>query len=64
MAEIFKTTKLTYESLLSAYERIGADYQKETQENARLISDLGHLRNECERLECIIIELKKQINRP
>jgi archaellum component FlaC len=60
MAEIFKTTKLTYEELQRAYERIGADYQKETQENTQLKSDLKHFRDECERLEKRVRELKKE----
>lgn len=62
MSELFKTATLTYNELLFAYEQIGTEYQKETQENAELKSSLKQVRAENERLQKRVNELKKQIN--
>ena len=63
MSDLFKTTELTYDELLYAYEQIGKDHQKETQENAKLRSDIKHYVSEIETLERRIQYIKKQVNR-
>jgi peptidoglycan hydrolase CwlO-like protein len=59
MSGLFKTTELSYDELLAIYERISKDYQKETQENAQLKSDIKHYRSEIERLERLVRDIKK-----
>ena len=63
MSDLFKTTELTFDELLFAYERIGKDHQKETQENAKLKLDIKHYVSEIERLERHIQYIKNQVNK-
>ena len=63
MSELFKTKELSYDELLAIYEKISKDYQKETQENAQLRSEIKHYVSEIETLERRIQYIKKQVNR-